>query len=191
VDKYHHGNLKAALLKAAFQLIGKIGSEGLTLREVARRAGVSHNAPYRHFKSKEDLVAALATEAFRQLHQFLIDATALADPAGRLGAAGRAYLRFGLANRSRFHVMFHSAFDRESFPEYVAAYRDVLSLLSEMMHARSDLNPKKIAIGEELIWASVHGITELGIAQRLRYGKVEELEELVDVAVASLFRGLG
>ena len=59
------------LLKSAFQLVGKIGSEALTLREVARRAGVSHNAPYRHFKSKEDLVAALATEAFRQLHQFL------------------------------------------------------------------------------------------------------------------------
>ena len=87
--------------------------------------------------------------------------------------------------------MFHSAFDRENYPEYVAAYREVLSLLSEMMHARGDLNPKTIATGEELIWASVHGITELGIAKRLRYGKVEELEELVDVAVASLLRGLG
>ena len=59
-----------------------------------------------------------------------------------------------------------------------------------MMHARGELDPKKIAIGEELIWASVHGITELGLAQRLRYGKVEELEELVDVAVASVLRGL-
>ena len=87
--------------------------------------------------------------------------------------------------------MFHSAFDRESYPEYVAAYRDVLSLLSEMMHARGGLDPKKIVIGEELIWASVHGITELGIAERLRCGKVEELEELVDVAVASLLHGLG
>jgi AcrR family transcriptional regulator len=191
VDKYHHGNLKAALLKAAFQLVGKIGSEALTLREVARRAGVSHNAPYRHFKSKEDLVAALATEAFRQLHQSLKDAMASNEPMGRLGAAARAYLRFGLANRARFHVMFHSAFDRGSYPEYVAAYRDILSLLSEMMHARDELDPKKIAIGEELIWASIHGITELGIAQRLRYGKVEELEELVDVAVASLLHGLG
>ena len=137
------------------------------------------------------MVAALATEGFRQLHQFLKDAMASTDPAGCLGAAARAYLRFGLANRSRFHVMFHSAFDRESYPEYVTAYRDVLSLLSDMMHARGDLNPKKIAIGEELIWAGVHGITELGIAQRLRHGKMEELEELVDVAVASLLRGLG
>src|ERR1700692_531692 len=114
---YHHGNLRDTLLQGALRTIAELGPAALTLREVARRAGVSHNAPYRHFKSKEDLVAALATEAFRQLHQFLRDAMASTDPAGRLGAAARAYLRFGLANRSRFHVMFHSAFDRESYPD--------------------------------------------------------------------------
>ena len=133
------------------------------------------------------MVAALATEGFRQLHQFLKDAMASTDPAGCLGAAARAYLRFGLANRARFHVMFHSAFDRESYPDYVAAYRDVLSLLSEMMHARSDLNPKKIATGEELIWASVHGWVSLEL---LGIGFVEDQDSAYDRLHETLLRGL-
>src|SRR5262245_37946280 len=85
MDQYHHGNLKAALLKAAFQVIGKTGVESFTLREIARRAGVSHNAPYRHFKSREDLVAALATESLGQLTEAVRQAVqAESHPAERL-----------------------------------------------------------------------------------------------------------
>src|SRR5271170_6310825 len=64
---YHHANLKQSLLDAAVDLLAEVGSQGFTLREVARRAGVSHNAPYRHFKDKDDLVAAVAAEGFDRL----------------------------------------------------------------------------------------------------------------------------
>jgi AcrR family transcriptional regulator len=190
MDKYHHGNLKAVLLKAAFQLVGKIGAEGFTLREVARRAGVSHNAPYRHFKSKEDLIASLATEAFRQLHAVLRKSVKDGDgPTDRLRAAARAYLHFALENRPRFNVMFHSAFDRDAYPEYISAYSDSLALLGELIEANQGVKMDTDTAGE-LVWASIHGIAELGLAKRLRKGVRGELEQLVDAAVATLLGGM-
>ncbi len=193
VDRYHHGNLKAALLKAAFQLIQKIGLEGFTLREVARRAGVSHNAPYRHFKTKEDLIAALAAEGFSRLHAVLGEAAGApdaADPDQRLKAASRAYLKFGLANPARFQVMFHSNFDREHYEDYVASYRRAQSVLAELMIGCRMSGRSVTESSGEILWASVHGITELGIAQRLEDGIPAKLEALVDAAVDILLAGM-
>jgi AcrR family transcriptional regulator len=190
MDKYHHGNLKAVLLKAAFQLVGKIGAEGFTLREVARRAGVSHNAPYRHFKSKEDLIAALATEAFRQLHEALRKSVAAGDdPGEQLRAASRAYLHFALENRPRFNVMFHSTFDRDAYPEYISAYSESLTLLGGLIEANRGVK-MDTETAEDLVWASIHGIAELGLAKRLRKGAKRELEVLVDAAIATLLGGM-
>ena len=189
-DKYHHGNLKFILLQAAFKLIEKMGVEQFTLREVARKAGVSHNAPYRHFSSKESLLAALATESFRQLHESLQRATGeSAEPARRLRDAAIAYLRFALKNPSRFNVMFHSTFDRQAYPEYVAAYTSLLELLAELLEQHRDLAiPTEVA--GELVWASIHGIAELGLAGRLRYGSQSELEQLADAILSALLAGL-
>jgi len=188
MDKYHHGNLRSALLKAAFQLAAKM--ENFTLREVARKAGVSHNAPYRHFTSKDHLIAAMAAESFRQLLAFVRAAVAEAPaPQDRLQAAARAYLRFALKNPSRFNLMFHSTFDRHAFPEYVAAYREALALIAELLQTHQVLN-KDIDTASELVWASVHGITGLGMAGRLRKGDAQELELLADAAVQNLLAGM-
>jgi AcrR family transcriptional regulator len=188
MDKYHHGNLRSALLKAAFHLAAR--AENFTLREVARRAGVSHNAPYRHFRSKEDLIAALATDSFRQLLAYLRAAVAeVPSPPDRLQAAARAYLRFALKNPSRFNIMFHSTFDREAYPDYVAAYTESLSLVSELLEPHKDLNVDADTAAE-LVWASVHGITGLGLAGRLRKGHAANLEHLADEAVRVLLGGM-
>ena len=90
---YHHGNLKQALLEASLDLIRKAGAGAFTLREVARRAGVSHNAPYRHFRDKEELLAALAAEGFDRLTAAMTKAAESAIR--RLGALSveRARLR--------------------------------------------------------------------------------------------------
>jgi len=189
-DKYHHGNLKSVLLKAALKLIEKIGVERFTLREVARKAGVSHNAPYRHFPSKESLIAALATDSFRQLHETLRAAVEhVTEPSARLEEAARAYLRFALKNPSRFNIMFHSAFDRRAYPEYVTAYTGLLDLLSELIEQHADLAVPTETAGE-LVWASIHGIAELGQAGRLQYGSQPELERLADAAICALLAGL-
>ena len=90
---YHHGNLKQALLEASLNLIREVGPGAFTLREVARRAGVSHNAPYRHFRDKEELLAALAAEGFDRLTDAMTKAAESATE--RLGALSieRARLR--------------------------------------------------------------------------------------------------
>lgn len=190
MDQYHHGNLKAALLKAAFQVIAKIGVDGFTLREVARKAGVSHNAPYRHFKSKEDLIAALAAESLRQLTGAVRDAVDQEpSPHGRLRASARAYLHWALKNPSRFQLTFRGVFDREAYPDYVDAYHASLALLSGLIEVHK---PESVDadLASELVWSSVHGIAELGLAKRLRNGDKQELEQLADAAVETLAAGM-
>ena len=99
---YHHGDLQTALLRAAGKMLEKEGVEELKLREVARRAGVSHNAPYRHFPQREALLAALAAEGF----EWLGAAQRNAARAGGLRGMGEAYVAFALAHPQRFRLMF-------------------------------------------------------------------------------------
>src|SRR5689334_19621575 len=99
---YHHGDLHSALLLTAGKMLEKEGLEALTLREVARRAGVSHSAPYRHFAEREALLAALAAEGFERLGA----AQRKAAEAGGLRAMGEAYVAFALENPQRFRLMF-------------------------------------------------------------------------------------
>ena len=94
---YHRVNLKQNLLDSAVALIGEVGPQAFTLREVARRAGVSHNAPYRHFRDKDDLLAAVAAEGFDRLTGEMKKAMAKGRTAAeRLNLAGRGYVQFAL-----------------------------------------------------------------------------------------------
>jgi AcrR family transcriptional regulator len=103
---YHHGDLRRALLDATLALVDEHGIDGFTLREVARRAGVSHNAPYHHFPDKRALVAGLAEESYEQLRAQLLAATAgTRDALEALRAIGLAYVRFAVRHPSRFRVM--------------------------------------------------------------------------------------
>ena len=95
---YHHGDLRAAVLEAAGVLIEKEGIARLSVREAARRAGVSHNAPYRHFADRDALLDELAQAGIEQLEE------ALAGLSGR--ELGRAYVRFAREHPQRFRLMF-------------------------------------------------------------------------------------
>ena len=104
---YHHGNLKHALLDASLALIRTVGPGAFTLREVARRAGVSHNAPYRHFRDKGELLAALAADGFDRLTKSMTDAARGGGGAlDRLRLSGRGYVQFALRYPQHFAVMF-------------------------------------------------------------------------------------
>jgi AcrR family transcriptional regulator len=104
---YHHGDLRRALLEASLTLVEESGIGALSLREVARKAGVSHNAPYHHFKDRSSLLAALADEGFTQLAAEMAAARAAApDARTRLQACGLAYIRFALKSAARFKLMF-------------------------------------------------------------------------------------
>src|SRR5437016_3945264 len=106
---YHHGNLREVLLDAAIGLISEVGPGGFTLREVARRAGVSHNAPYRHFRDRDELIATVATQGFRELTESMLRAAkAGSDPLDRLKLAGLGYVGFALRRPEHFAVMFEA-----------------------------------------------------------------------------------
>ena len=120
-ETYHHGDLRAALLDVAEGLLDEGGPEAVSLREAARRAGVSPTAAYRHFADKAAMQAALAVRGFDAFAAALADAAAKesGDP---LSAMGRAYVRFAVARPGRFRLMFGTAVaERERHPELQAA----------------------------------------------------------------------
>jgi AcrR family transcriptional regulator len=146
---YHHGDLRAAVLAAAGKLIEKEGLAGLSVREAARRAGVSHNAPYRHFPDRDALLAALAAEGFARLKESL---------EGRSGRElGEAYVRFALTQPQRFRLMFGGSLALERYPE--------LRAQAEATHDR--LSAAFAGLGAEAeyaaaaAWSLVHGLANL------------------------------
>src|SRR5438045_6558281 len=107
---YHHGDLRTALLEAAAELLDEGGPEAVSLRECARRAGVSHAAPYRHFETKDALLFALADEGFGWLAESGAKAMhGIRNARERLDAYGAAYVRFAIENPARFRLMFGGA----------------------------------------------------------------------------------
>ena len=106
--EYHHGDLKRALLEAALELLEEVGEAGLSLRAAARKAGVSHAAPYRHFADKGALVTAVAIRGFSDLQGALETARAHApgDPADALRSLGHAYIEFALRRPALFNLIF-------------------------------------------------------------------------------------
>jgi AcrR family transcriptional regulator len=169
--QYHHGNLREALLQAAIQLIAEIGPGGFTLREVARRAGVSHNAPYRHFQDKEELLAAVATAGFRGLTAAMLDAVkGESDPIDRLKRAGLGYVEFALRQPEHFTVMFDAPISQSKDPTFAQAGQEAFATLVNFVTACQQQgrlpsgDPLQFAM---LAWSMVHGVAKLATAGRL------------------------
>jgi len=148
MSTYHHGDLPAALLRAAGQTLEKKGIGALSLREAARRAGVSHNAPYRHFPDREALLAALAAEGFAMLGERLRAYT------GR--EMGEAYVRFALEQPQRFRLMFGGVLPMAKYPELRSAADGAYQAL---VSAFKDLPRPQLAAAAA--WSLVHGLSHL------------------------------
>lgn len=133
---YHHGDLRATVLAAAAKMLEKEGVAGLSVREAARRAGVSHNAPYRHFADRDALVEALVAESFDLLGRSLENRT------GR--ALGEAYVSFALAHPQRFRLMFSGGRGRAGLEAQFA---------ESFAHLGADAGAAGAAA-----WALVHGL---------------------------------
>jgi len=170
---YHHENLRATLLSAAISLIGEVGPAAFTLREVARRAGVSHNAPYRHFRNREDLIAAVASEGFRELASAMRAAAEKQNNAlTRLKHAGLAYVGFALRQPEHFTVMFDVPRSEDLSPEAAAAAKEAFSELSLLVQAvQADGHFAHIDLQQQTLyaWSTVHGVAKLATAGRLPY----------------------
>jgi AcrR family transcriptional regulator len=171
---YHHGDLRKTLIKAALELSAEGQGWDFSLREVARRAGVSHNAPYNHFAHKRELMAAAAVAGHELLRGKLNAAGAnVKDPRKALRAMGVAYLKFGLANSALYRLMFSAAisgpdWQPESVVECGVATRAMLEDVL-LRGARSGVFSTALMRNSELqvtalsMWAAVHGFTTLAI----------------------------
>lgn len=158
---YHHGDLRAALLRAAGRLLEKQGLAALSLREAARRAGVSHNAPYRHFPDRDSLLAALAADGFATLGRTLQDASGI----GGLRAMGEAYLHFALERPQRFRLMFGGAVP---IARHAALRDSAMRVYEDLAQALAPQIPGPAGRDASLAaWALVHGLSQLLLDERI------------------------
>jgi len=171
-SRYHHGDLRRALLTEAVRTIGAHGVEALTLREAGRRLGVSRTALYRHFSDKGALLAAVARDGFQR---FRADLSAEWDLVGHnwegLAAMGRAYVRFAIGNPSHYRVMFGQfsdlcAKDPGLQADARAAFHVLLDALATLQHA-GVVRAGDLTVTGEFVWATVHGVAMLAIDGQL------------------------
>ena len=176
-EAYHHGDLRHDLIAVASKIVSSKGPAAVSLREVARIAGVSHNAPYRHFASLDELLSAVAAEGFRELGRQLRKAAARETGHGLLTAHGRAYLDFALANRGLYLLMFSGELDQAKSPELEEASRTAFAELEAGISARGVKNPSGAATAA---WAFVHGLAHLIID-----GQIDEDPKQIAAVFAS------
>jgi AcrR family transcriptional regulator len=160
---YHHGDLRRALVDAGRRLLEVEGGASISLRAVAREAGVSPAAPYHHFRDKSELLDALAIEGWDQLAVQMRAALAEAAPGrGRLVTLGVAYVQFAKMNPAIYRVMFDCSQSHESMPEKLrdeGAYRLVCDTLVE-----SGIDPMdevSLELAAVAIWCAAHGVAEM------------------------------
>ncbi len=168
---YHHGNLRRALIDTALSLFAERGDLDFTLRELARAAGVTHNAPYRHFASKADLLVALQEEGLARLAAAEHAALAAAgdDPRARVQALGESYVRFALEQPTLFRLGVGAPIDpgADHKARGSESYRLLEGTLEQARRAgvvRQDLSARELALAS---WAFVHGIATLLAGGRL------------------------
>jgi AcrR family transcriptional regulator len=162
---YHHGNLRAALLEATRALLAEVGVEGLNLREVSRRTGVSHAAAYNHFQDKASLVRAVVDAAFERLAAEMRRARSSShDPFEALRRIGVAYVRFAYRNPAEFQIMFrpelYAVPDSEASPNRDVGHQLLVETIEDCQKAgviaRGPVEPLVLAA-----WSTVHGLSSL------------------------------
>ncbi len=160
---YHHGDLRRALLRAAVVILEREGPSALSLRAVAREAGVSPAAPYHHFKDKSELLNAVAAEGFSRLKTALAEALAAAHGDGARTSLGVAYVEFAQAHPALYRVMWDCARNGEKLPEETLHDDGAFDLIKQTLREAaggqiSDLDLELTAIAS---WCAAHGLAEI------------------------------
>jgi AcrR family transcriptional regulator len=193
---YHHGNLRAALVEAGAELARTAGPDGVVLREVARRTGVSHNAAYRHFADRDELlteIASLASDQLEQAMQRRLDGVTESDPAlrarARLRATGRAYVEFAFAEPGMFTVAFCPTDVADASPGEAAPYVLLGQVLDELVEA-GVLSPDGRLGADVVCWSAVHGLCVLLLDGPLRDLPAEDRDAVLEKLLTTVERGL-
>jgi len=180
---YHHGDLRAALVRAAMELLEEGGETDLSLRAVARRAGVSAAAPYRHYADREALVSAVAAVGYRELAQRLAAAHPAPVTPDELASVAVAYVQFALERPALFRIMFGEPCDRDN-DERVAATAAVsqyVRAIAERAFPQAD--PDALATA---LWALVHGLAFLHLDGKLDASDRTVVAERISAAIRAV-----
>lgn len=165
---YHHGSLRQALLAEGELLLARGGVSTVTLRAVARAAGVSHAAPRNHFGSLAGLLSALAAEGFARLIEAASPTLAIHDANERMHRFGRCYVRFAIDHPGLFSLMFRDEVLDNSLPDLRSARAELLDLLGKASGTSApDSVTPEAAKHMALAWAQVHGFASLFLDGRL------------------------
>ena len=190
---YHHGDLREALVEGALDILRDEGLEALTLRAVARRAGVSQAAPYRHFTDRRALVAAVAERGFERLQQTMLQRMQTAQGRGGLKMVALAYVHFGLANPAEYRVMFGPEVAiTDDLPALRETARGVLGFVAEGIRQLQgaglvgDGDPWKMAVAT---WATLHGLVMLTLDGQTA-GVAPDADDLVEEATRIMMFGM-
>jgi AcrR family transcriptional regulator len=183
---YHHGDLRRALLDAAVAAIAEAGAAALSLRDLARRAGVSHAAPAHHFGDKAGLLTAVAVEGYRRLGAAL---RAAYQDTGSFLEVGVAYVRFALDNRPYFEVMYRPELYHAGDPELVAARQASAALLYGPAGdvSLTGVGAERLAAGVAA-WSLMHGLITLWLAGNLPPQLGDDPEQIARTVAAYLSR---
>ena len=162
---YHHGNLKKELIKIACKLCERDGYTKLSIRSLAKESKVSQTAPYRHFKTKEDLYAAITKEGFDKLNKEMLSIKAKI-PKTYLINCGKSYIDFGLENANTYDLMFGTAFGNYAdYPELSESAKNLFQILLSNFKKLSNDNDETVAFKSITLWSMVHGL--VGIIRKV------------------------
>jgi len=160
---YHHGDLRRALIDAARRVLETDGPSALSLRAVAREAGVSPAAPYHHFKDKSELLDAVGHEGWMMLNQAMAAAKAKSAPGEACSALGVAYVCFASDNPALYRVMYDRARNKESLPAPTAdADTPYCKVRQTMIEAGADpADALELELATTAAWCAAHGLAEM------------------------------
>ena len=194
---YHHGDLRRALIDAAQRLLETEGPTALSLRAVAREAGVSPAAPYRHFRNREDLIEEVARQGFvifaERLERAFNDGRP--SPLSAFSAAGQAYLTFARTNPGHYDAMFGARVSIAANPDLALAASRAMSVLTRAATALSeqlppDRRPPPTMVANH-IWALSHGVVELFARGQPGARAPFSADEMLESGTGIYLRGLG
>ena len=171
---YHHGELREALVAAGRRLLEERGLRGFTLRECARRAGVSHAAPAHHFASIDDLLAEIATRGYRELAEAMENEARRAkpEPTARLVAQGTGYMAFAAAHPVLFQMMFNREASRFETPGLAAAAKHAYQLQLAAVDAVIPKAPAEVRKRmADFAWSTMHGFITLVLEGQIGEGE--------------------
>ena len=192
-SSYHHGNLREELITQAEKHLLDGGVNELSLRALAREIGVSQTAPYRHFKDKNALLAALATEGFNRLLNVLRSAST-DDPADDLMKLGVAYVHFAQENTEIFRLMFGPVLlPRKQYTELFAAGREAFYSVQNIIERGAKLGvfgKDDIPSMAHTAWAGVHGVATLILDHGDSFGYYHDLESQAEKSLRIMVEGL-